>query len=68
MKIPKLRKQRERRALTQVELAKKAGLSERSIAGYEAGAGATPPSVRKLAAALNVEIEELIDLEERQSA
>jgi transcriptional regulator with XRE-family HTH domain len=60
LQIPRLREWRELRGLTQVELAKKAGLSPRSVAGYEAGAGARPPSVRKLAEALDVEITELV--------
>ena len=42
VQIPKLRQWREARALTQEELAEKAGVSARSVAGYEAGAGARP--------------------------
>jgi transcriptional regulator with XRE-family HTH domain len=59
VQIPRLREWRERRALTQVELAEKAGVSERSVAGYEAGSGARPPTVRKLAEALDVEVTDL---------
>jgi transcriptional regulator with XRE-family HTH domain len=59
VQIPKLREWREARALTQVELAERAGLSSRSVAGYEAGAGARPPTVRKLAEALGVEVADL---------
>lgn len=65
MKLPKLRRERARRALTQAELAEKAGLSRRSVAAYEAGDGAHPQSIRKLAEALNVEVEDLIDPDER---
>jgi transcriptional regulator with XRE-family HTH domain len=61
VQIPKLREWRKARALTQVELAKLAEISARSVAGYEAGAGARPPTVRKLAEALNVEIADLIE-------
>jgi transcriptional regulator with XRE-family HTH domain len=59
VQIPRLREWREARALTQVELAERAGVSSRSVAGYEAGAGARPPTVRKLASALGVEVAEL---------
>jgi transcriptional regulator with XRE-family HTH domain len=55
VQIPRLREWREARALTQVELAECAGVSSRSVAGYEAGAGARPPTVRKLAEALGVD-------------
>src|SRR5919112_5937393 len=59
LQIPKLREWRESRALTQVELAERAGMSSRSVAGYEAGTGARPPTVRKLAEALGVEVGDL---------
>jgi transcriptional regulator with XRE-family HTH domain len=59
VQIPRLREWREARALTQVELAERAGLSSRSVAGYEAGAGARPPTVRRLAEALGVEVADL---------
>jgi transcriptional regulator with XRE-family HTH domain len=59
LQIPKLREWRESRALTQVELAERAGMSSRSVAGYEAGGGARPPTVRKLAEALGVEVADL---------
>jgi transcriptional regulator with XRE-family HTH domain len=60
VQIPRLREWREARALTQVELAEKAGVSSRSVAGYEAGTGARPPTVRKLAEALDIEILDLM--------
>ena len=60
VQIPRLREWREARALTQVELADLADVSSRSVAGYEAGAGARPPTVRKLAEVLNVEIADLL--------
>jgi len=46
--------------LTQEELAEQAGVSARSVAGYEAGAGARPGTVRKLAAALDLSVEDLL--------
>ena len=60
LQIPRLRDWRETRALTQVELAERAGVSPRSVAGYEAGGGARPPTVRKLAKALGVEVTDLM--------
>jgi len=54
LQIPRLREWRLARALTQEELAEKANISVRSVAGYEAGAGAHPGTVRKLAAALDI--------------
>lgn len=60
VRIPRLREWREARALTQVELAEKAGVSSRSVAGYEAGTGARPPTVRKLAEALDIELLDLM--------
>jgi transcriptional regulator with XRE-family HTH domain len=59
VQISNLREWRERRALTQEELAERAGVSARSVAGYEAGSGARPGTVRKLAAALDIGVEEL---------
>lgn len=60
VQIPRLREWREARALTQEELAGRAGVSVRSVAGYEAGAGARPGTVRKLAGALDVEVANLL--------
>src|SRR5215212_10430453 len=65
VQIPRLREWREARALTQVELAERAGVSSRSVAGYEAGTGARPPTVRRLAEALGVEVAELRGVPER---
>jgi transcriptional regulator with XRE-family HTH domain len=68
VQIPKLRYWRERRALTQEELAEKAGISARSVAGYEAGAGVRPGNVRKLAEALDVNVSALMMDPEIQEA
>src|SRR5829696_1245146 len=65
VQIPRLREWRETRALSQVELAELADLSSRSVAGYEAGAGARPPTVRRLAEALGVEVADLRGVPER---
>jgi transcriptional regulator with XRE-family HTH domain len=59
VQIPRLREWRERRAITQVELAERAGVSARSVAGYEAGGGARLPTVRRLAHALGIEVTDL---------
>ncbi|MDP8951075.1 MAG: helix-turn-helix transcriptional regulator [Actinomycetota bacterium] len=59
MQIPNLRQWRELRGLTQKELAERAGLHVRGIAGYEAGAGARPNTVRKLAETLSVDVMDL---------
>jgi transcriptional regulator with XRE-family HTH domain len=54
MHVPRLRDQRERRALTQEELATLARLSRATIMALEAGRNAQPKTVRKLAAALHI--------------
>jgi len=59
----RLRYWRHRRALTQTELAERAGLSQVAVAGWETGKRRpTGPSVHKLAAALEVDVEALMDL------
>jgi transcriptional regulator with XRE-family HTH domain len=63
MRIPRIREWREARALTQVELAVKAGVSPRSVASYEAGGGARLPMVRRIADALEVEVTDLMEEE-----
>ena len=61
MKVPRLRQQRESRGLTQQDLAVAAGVSRRSVAGWELGAGIRPNSARKVAEALAVDITDLLD-------
>ncbi len=60
MQILNLREQRELRGWTQKDLAHESGVSTRSIAGYEAGAGVRPNTARKLAEALGVEVADLV--------
>ncbi|MDX2142505.1 MAG: helix-turn-helix transcriptional regulator [Rhodospirillaceae bacterium] len=51
---------REWRGLTQTEVARKAKLSQSYLAELERGKTATVPTLRRLAGALNVEIDDLI--------
>lgn len=55
VKVLRLREWRERRALTQEELAQKAGVGRGTIIRIERGADAFPPTVRKLATALGID-------------
>jgi len=59
VQVLRLREQRLRRALSQQELARLAGLSRESIIKLEAGRDAWPQTVRKLARALHVKPEDL---------
>jgi transcriptional regulator with XRE-family HTH domain len=52
--LPGLKEARLREALTQDELAAKAGVARTTLARVETGAGAAPATARKLAAALGV--------------
>ncbi len=62
MKLPRLKRARERAALSQEELAKKAGVSRVTVARVEACLDDPQPrTVRKLAAALGVEPEALME-------
>jgi transcriptional regulator with XRE-family HTH domain len=64
VKLPRLRATRERRALSQRELADLAGVSRTTIVSLEQGADSPFPStVRKLARALGVEPHELMEPE-----
>lgn len=58
--ITKLRKHREEQALTQVEVAKRAGVTERSYQRYEAGQRLPNVKVaQKLASTLNTTVDAL---------
>lgn len=74
MQIPKLREWRERRGLTQKDLARIAKVSPRSVAGYEAGQNIRPNTARKIADALEIAVEDLLntggeyELDEREKS
>ena len=55
VKLTRLKALRERQALTQEELARKAGINRVTLARIETGAEPYPATVRKLAEALGVE-------------
>jgi transcriptional regulator with XRE-family HTH domain len=59
--LGRLRTVREEHALTQEELAEKAGVSRGTIINLEQGNDARPPTVRKLAEALGVKPKELME-------
>ena len=67
--LPRLKETRERRALSQRELSKLAGVSRVTIVRLEAGGeDPFPTTVRKLADALKVEPDELMGLEAGKAA
>ena len=55
VKLTRLRAVRERKALTQDELAELAGVSRQTVVKIEGGLEPRPPTIRKLAQALGVE-------------
>lgn len=69
VKLTRLRSIRERKALSQQELADKAGISRVALVRIEAGASEPYPStVRKLASALSVEPHDLMEPEQGKAA
>jgi transcriptional regulator with XRE-family HTH domain len=61
-RLPRLKALRERRALSQAELAEKAGITRATLSRLEGGAERPYPStIRKIAAALGVEPGDLMD-------
>jgi len=64
VKLTRLRALRERKVLTQQELAEKAGITRATLSRLEAGAeNPYPSTIRKLAAALGVEPQVLMEPE-----
>jgi transcriptional regulator with XRE-family HTH domain len=62
VRLTRLRALRERKVLTQQELADKAGITRATLSRLEAGAeNPYPSTIRKLAAALGVEPETLME-------
>jgi DNA-binding XRE family transcriptional regulator len=59
VQLPRLREHRQRRALSQQELANLTGLSRTTIIKLEGGRNAWPKTQRKLAKALHVKPEDL---------
>jgi transcriptional regulator with XRE-family HTH domain len=55
VKLPLLKDARERKGLTQLELAEMAGVSRPTVTRIESGMEANPPTARKIAAALGLE-------------
>jgi transcriptional regulator with XRE-family HTH domain len=61
VRLTRLRALRERKALTQDELAEIAGVSRQTVLKIEGGLEPRPPTIRKLAKALGVEPADLMD-------
>jgi len=62
VKLTRLRAVRERKALTQDELAELAGVSRQTVVKIEGGLEPRPPTIRKLAKALGVEPSGLMEI------
>jgi transcriptional regulator with XRE-family HTH domain len=61
VKLPRLKGARERKGMTQAELAEKAAVSRLTVIRIEAGLDANQATLRKLAAALDCEPGDLQD-------
>jgi transcriptional regulator with XRE-family HTH domain len=59
--VPSLKVWREYRALTQREIAQRAGVGSATVARLELGEAAYPSTIRKLARGLKVKPEDLLD-------
>lgn len=60
-RLPRLKRRREEAALTQGQLAERAGVARTTIVALERGAEARPSTLRKLADALACEPRELLE-------
>src|SRR5690349_5475828 len=67
MRLPNLKSQRERSALSQGELAEKAGMNRLSVSRIEAGRDVHPSTARKLAEALGVPPADLMEVDTMSS-
>jgi transcriptional regulator with XRE-family HTH domain len=67
VRLTRLRAVRERKALTQEELANLAGVSRQTVLKIEGGLEPRPPTIRKLAAALGVQPSDLMAPQGEQS-
>lgn len=65
LRVPRLEEWRNRRALTQQELADNAGVARSTVVRGETGEKIAAASVRKLAGALAVSVEDLMQPAER---
>jgi transcriptional regulator with XRE-family HTH domain len=61
LKLARTKEWRESHGLTQRELAAEAGVGEVTVARMETGASVTPPTARKIAAALGVSVADLLE-------
>jgi transcriptional regulator with XRE-family HTH domain len=62
MKLSRAREWRESQGLTQHELGEKAGVSEATVLRVEAGHSVFPNTARKIAAALDVQVADLLEV------
>jgi transcriptional regulator with XRE-family HTH domain len=61
LKLARTKEWRESHGLTQRELAAEAGVGEVTVARIETGASVTPPTARKIAKALDINVADLLE-------
>ena len=61
--LPKLRRERQMKLMSQRSLAERAGVSPATVASIEGGKAAQFETVRKLCEALDVEVTDLVDIQ-----
>jgi transcriptional regulator with XRE-family HTH domain len=61
MKLTKLKVWRQMRGMSQEELAKRAGMTHGGISRIECGVGCTPRTALRLAYALDLRVEDLVE-------